>query len=98
MPPGPQFPVRYRNKVVFAEHYEEYRTFWTQELTYDLESGRQKGFFLSEIDAAAFADKLLKIILEMRQENASQKELQFFCRTLLRGAATRRGIDLIDGD
>ncbi len=87
-----------RHKVVFAEHYEDYRTFWTQELTCDLESGRQKGFFLPDVEAATFADKLLTILLEMRQGNASQKELQFICRTLLRGAATRRGIEQIDGD
>ena len=51
---------------------------------------------LPEIEAAGFADRILETILELRLNNATREEVYLFCRTILRGAATRQGIELID--
>lgn len=85
-----------RRKVIFAEHYDEHREFWIRELTDDLERCRQEGLLLQEIDARSFAKKLLSTILELRLNNTTRDEIALFCKILLRGAATRQGIELID--
>ena len=49
-----------------------------------------------EIEGASFADRILETILELRLNNATREEVYLFCRTILRGAATRQGIERID--
>lgn len=85
-----------RNKVLFAEYYNESRDFWYSELTHDLEMCRKEELLLAEIDAAALAQQLLSTLLELRLNHTTREELYLLCRTILRGAATRRGIDIID--
>lgn len=85
-----------RHKVIFAEQYDCHREFWHRELTCNLEFCRREELLLQEIDAASFADKLMSTLLELRLVNTTHEELHLFCRTMLRGAATRRGIELID--
>ena len=71
-----------RHKVAYAEHFDEHREFWRNEL--------------AEIDADSFADRILETIFEMRINNATREESYLFCRTILRGAATREGVERID--
>ena len=85
-----------RRKVVFAEHYDEHREFWHKELSLLLDSCRKQELLLPEIDAAAFAEQLMGSLLDLRLNGTSREELSLFCRTILRGAATRQGIELID--
>lgn len=85
-----------RRKVIFAEHYDEHREFWHKELSLLLDSCRKQELLLPEIDAAAFADQLMGSLLDLRLNGTSREELSLFCRTILRGAATRQGIELID--
>ena len=85
-----------RRKVVFAEHYDEQREFWHKELALHLDTCRKQELLLPEIDATAFADQLMGALLDLRLNGASQEEVSLFCRTILRGAATRQGIELID--
>ena len=85
-----------RRKVVFAEHYDEHREFWLKELALLLDQCRKQELLLPEIDASAFAEQLMGTLLDLRLNGTSREELSLFCRTILRGAATRQGIELID--
>lgn len=85
-----------RRKVVFADHYDEHREFWHKVLVLLLESCRKQELLLPEIDASAFADQLMDTLLDLRLNETSREELSLFGRTILRGAATRQGIELID--
>ena len=85
-----------RRKVVFAEHYDEHREFWLKELALLLDQCRKQELLLPEIDAAAFTEQLMGSLLDLRLNGTSREELSLFCRTILRGAATRQGIELID--
>lgn len=85
-----------RHKVIYAEHFDEHREFWRNELAHHLEGSREEGLLLSEIDAQSFAERILETLLEMRLNNAVREEVYLFCRTILRGAATREGVERID--
>lgn len=92
----PRFLSDIRHKVVYAEHYDEHREFWLREITRCLEASRDEELLLPEIDAPAFADRLMNTLYELRLRGTVREELYLFCRTILRGAATRKGIELID--
>ena len=92
----PRFLSDIRHKVVYAEHYDEHREFWLREITRCLEASRDEELLLPEIDAPAFADRLMNTLYELRLTGTVREELYLFCRTILRGAATRKGIELID--
>lgn len=87
-----------RRKQVFADQFAEHRMFWSRELTQVLEQCRQTQLMLPEIDSALFADCILSTLFELRLSRISRKETQLFSRTLMRGAATRQGIEQIDSD
>ena len=53
-------------------------------------------FWRRELTAPAFAEQLLNTILDLRLNGTVREELRLFCRTILRGAGTRKGIELID--
>ena len=78
------------------DHYDEHREFWRRELAHHLEASKEEGLLLPEIEGASFADRILETILELRLNNATREEVYLFCRTILRGAATRQGIERID--
>ena len=96
----PRFLSDIRHKIIFAEHYDEHREFWRNELAAHLrgrlEASRDEELLLPEIDAPAFADRLMNTLYELRLTGTVREELYLFCRTILRGAATRKGIELID--
>ena len=85
-----------RHKVAYAEHFDEHREFWRNELAAHLRGSREEKLLLPEIDADSFADRILETIFEMRINNATREESYLFCRTILRGAATREGVERID--
>lgn len=92
----PRFLSDIRHKIIFAKHYDEHREFWHREITRWLEASRDEELLLPEIDAPAFADRLMNTLYELRLTGTVREELYLFCRTILRGAATRKGIELID--
>ena len=92
----PRFLSDIRHKIIFPEHYDEHREFWHREITRWLEASRDEELLLPEIDAPAFADRLMNTLYELRLTGTVREELYLFCRTILRGAATRKGIELID--
>ena len=73
-------------KIIFAEHYDEHREFWRRELTDYLETCRQEQLLLPS----------WVVWGEYQQNGTVREELRLFCRTILRGAGTRKGIELID--
>lgn len=85
-----------RRKVVFAEYFDEHRDFWRTELTHYLEMCRAEAFLLPEIDTATLTDRIMDTLFELRLNQITREEMYLFCRTLLRGAATRQGIEQID--
>ena len=85
-----------RHKIIYADHFDEHREFWRRELAHHLEASKEEGLLLPEIEGASFADRILETILELRLNNATREEVYLFCRTILRGAATRQGIERID--
>lgn len=90
------FLVDIRRKAVFADHYDEHRECWQTELNRNIESAREEKFLLPEIEVKALTDHLISALFELRLNHATREELQLFCRTMLRGAATRQGIEMID--
>lgn len=85
-----------RHKIVFAEHYDENRRFWHSELIRNFETCRNEGLLLNEIDPRSLAEQLIGTLFELRLNNARNEELALLGRTILRGAASQRGIELID--
>ena len=79
-----------RHKVAYAEHFDEHREFWRNELAAHLRGSREEKLLLPEIDAESFADRILETIFEMRINNATREE------SYLRGAASREGVERID--
>ncbi len=85
-----------RRREVFAGRFDGHRMSWHKELVTGLEACREQQLLLPDIDPEAFADRLMSTMLELRLNGSECEELYFFCRTILRGAATKQGIDLID--
>ena len=85
-----------RHKIINADHFDEHREFWRKELSLNLEECRGGGLLLSEIDTAALAEQLMSTLFELRLIRTTREELYLLCRSILRGAATQQGIDLID--
>ncbi len=90
------FLTEIRQEEAFVELFEENRGFWTVAFTRCLLRCREEELLLPEIDAAQFADQVLTTLFELRQAQISREELRLFYRTLLRGAATRKGIEWLD--
>lgn len=91
-----QFLADIRQKLVFVNHYDEHREFWQIELARHLEAARKEGHLLPEIDIRALADQIIGSLFELRLNHATREESLLFCRTMIRGAASRTGIELLD--
>lgn len=85
-----------RHKVVFADHYDEHREHWRKAFARNFERCKEVDLLLPEIEAGPFAERIMDTLFELRRNGAAREDLNLFSRTLLRGAATRQGIDLID--
>lgn len=85
-----------RQKESFARHYDASRALWHEQLAAQFGRCIAEGFLLEEIHAEVFADRIMTTLFELRMKQARPEELHVFCRMILRGAATRRGIEWID--
>lgn len=85
-----------RRKVVFSKHYDEHRVFWIDTFVDLLTESREAGLLLAEITPPVFAERLLSTLFDLRLSGTPEEELHTFCRMLLRGAATREGIEQFD--
>lgn len=85
-----------RHKIDFLELFENHMAFCHGELTRILNACQQTGFLLSEIVAKNLSDLILDTLLDLRINQATYEEAILFCRTMLRGIATKTGIEQID--
>lgn len=85
-----------RRKAAFSDSYDEHRTFWIETFVRLLTACRDANLLLPEIDPALFADRTLATLFDLRLSGMPEEELRSFFRMLLRGAATREGIELLD--
>lgn len=93
---GSRFLADIRLKDHFARHYDASRALWHSQLAAQFGRCIVEGFLLEEIHAEVFADRIMTTLFELRMKQAHPEELHSFCRMILRGAATRRGIEWID--
>ena len=93
---GSRFLADIRQKDHFARHYDASRALWHSQLAAQFGRCIAEGFLLEEIHAEVFADRIMTTLFELRMKQAHPEELHSFCRMILRGAATRRGIEWID--
>ena len=81
-------PVLYRDVLEYGEHKIGYLVYASFDAAFD-------GELLDALQA--FKDAGINdLILDLRLNGTVREELRLFCRTILRGAATRKGIELID--
>lgn len=90
------FLAEIRGKIAYADQRDEHRSFWRDELVRQLSGCREMLLLLPEIDIKTFALQILDTLTELRNGQTTCDELYLFSRTLLRGATTCKGLELLD--
>lgn len=91
------FLAEISRKTTFSENYDQHRDFWSKELTGALiRSQEDKYLNAGRQEASLFINRMMSILLGLRLASAPHDELQDFCRILIRGSATVKGIEHID--
>lgn len=86
-----------RHNELLIAHFEESRSFWQAEMSRVLADCKQEGLLLPDIDPVCLADQILNTFFELRIRRLSCREQDLiFARTILRGAASVRGLQLLD--
>lgn len=85
-----------RQKSV-AEHMEQCRMLWRQELSRGLEQCREEGCLLPQTDTEVLARQILSTFFELRVRCASTHDDDLkLARMILRGASTPKGMSLLE--
>lgn len=82
-----------KEKSDFTEAYNNDGRFWREEIGSAVQSAIDSGNLLADVNPTALTDRLLSSLFESRLRGVSRREQQQFCRAILRGCATRQGID-----
>lgn len=90
------FLAEISDKAAFSENYNQHRAFWSEEMTGALIRGREDKLLNTGQEAALFINRMMNILFQLRLASATRDELQDFCRTLIRGSSTTKGIEQID--
>lgn len=90
------FLIDLKKKTDFAEKFKDNETFWKDQMCNVLHRCLQDGFILQKVDVAAMIKRMLYTLYELRLEGMTRIEQERFCKTFVRGLATRKGIDWID--
>ncbi len=85
-----------RDKADFTDAYNNDRNFWREGICSVIREAIAQGCLLEDVNPAALTDRLLSSLLESRLRGIARREQQQFCRAMLRGCATRQGIERID--
>lgn len=80
-----------------ADSYEKNRRFWLDSFTEVLEHCVADGSVLPDVDCQLFAKRLMNVLLGLYLEGGTRREMDAFGWALLRGIATHRGIEWLDG-
>lgn len=91
-----EFLADVRDKTDFTQAYNTDRNFWREEIGSAVQEAIDKECLLGDVNPAAITDRLLSSLFESRMRGISRREQQQFCRAMLRGCATRQGIERID--
>ena len=86
-----------QQKVSYADSYEKNRRFWLDSFTEVLEHCVADGSVLPDVDCRLFAKRLMNVLLGLYLEGGTRREMDAFGWALLRGIATHRGIEWLDG-
>lgn len=86
-----------QQKVSCADSYEKSRCFWRDSFAKALEHCVADGSILSEVDCNLYANWLMSVLLGLYLEGGARQEMEAFGWALLRGIATHRGIEWLDG-
>ncbi len=86
------------HKIDYVEMFTEYRTLWQGELGRACEACRNAELLLADVQPKRFAEILMNVMLQLRLNMATRREAYRLNRTILRGAATRSGIEWIDSN
>lgn len=85
-----------KEKSDFTEAYNNDSRFWREEIGSAVQSAIDSDNLLADVNPTALTDRLLSSLFESRLRGISRREQQQFCRAILRGCATRQGIERID--
>ncbi len=83
-------------KADFAEKFQENGKFWREQMGNVLHKCLHDGFILPKADITAIINLMMYTLFELRIEGMTRIEQECFAETLLRGLATRKGIEFID--
>ena len=85
-----------QQKVSHAD-YEKNRRFWLDSFTEVLEHCIADNSVLPDVDCPLFAKQLMNMLLNLYLEGGTRQEMDAFGWAFLRGIATHRGIEWLDG-
>ena len=86
-----------QQKVSYADSYEKNRRFWLDSFTEVLEHCVADGSVLPDVDCQLFAKRLMNVLLGSTSKEEPVGKWMHFGWALLRGIATHRGIEWLDG-
>lgn len=86
-----------QQKVSYADSYEKNRRFWLDSFTEVLEHCIADNSVLPDVDCPLFAKQLMNMLLNLYLEGGTRQEMDAFGWAFLRGIATHRGIEWLDG-
>lgn len=91
-----EFLTDVRDHSEFPAAYDSERCFWREEIGSAVAGAVRNGCLLEDVNPATLTDRLLSSLYESRLRGVSRREQQQFCRAMLRGCASRQGIEQID--
>ena len=86
-----------QQKVSYADSYEKNRRFWLDSFTEVLEHCIADNSVPPDVDCPLFAKQLMNMLLNLYLEGGTRQEMDAFGWAFLRGIATHRGIEWLDG-
>lgn len=91
-----EFLAELKRKTDYAQKYQENKLFWTNHLETLLQEGQREEYFLSDTNMTIFSVRLMASMQDLRVEGGARSEQEDFCRIMLRGLSTPKGIEWID--
>ena len=91
-----EFLAELNRKTDYAQKYQETKHFWTDHLEALLQAGQREEYFLRDTDMSLFSGRMMASMQASRVEGRARSEQETFCRIMLRGLSTPKGIEWID--
>lgn len=91
-----EFLTELKRKTDYAQKYQENKLFWTTHLEELLQEGQREEYFLNDTDMNMISVRMLVSMQDSRVAGRARSEQEDFCRIMLRGLSTSKGIEWID--